>query len=387
MSTAQASAVERLNVGSDTGGYPVVIGGGLLKTAGEELRDRFGGARRVAVLCDTRVAELHLETLRESLADAEHKVSLHTIPPGEEQKSFAGLESTCRELLRADLDRNSVILALGGGVIGDLGGLCAALLLRGVACVQAPTTLLAQVDSSIGGKTAIDTPEGKNLVGAFHNPSLVLCDTDTLATLPPRELAAGFAEIVKAGLGLDAEFFTWLEKNAEKIIAGDSAALRRAILTACACKARVVSADGKERDGARALLNLGHTFAHGLETALGYDGRLLHGEAVAAGLVLAARLSERTGVAAEDARLAERATRILKDANLPADLRGDVFADLSAVEILAAMRYDKKRAGGTTRFVLLRGVGEAFFPARAADDTVLAVLEESLGRGAKRGDS
>ncbi|MGR4000832.1 MAG: 3-dehydroquinate synthase [Alphaproteobacteria bacterium] len=384
VSPAVSPSVERLHVDSSAGGYSVVIGDELLHTVGKELTSCFGGTRHVVVLSDARVADLYFETLCASLEMCGHRVSHHSIPPGEEQKSFSVLESSCRAILRFGIDRESVIVTLGGGVVGDLGGLCAALLLRGLPCVQVPTTLLAQVDSSIGGKTAIDVPEGKNLVGSFHNPSLVLCSTDTLSSLPKRERAAGFAEIVKVGLGFDADFFAWLETISSQIVSGDTdtAILRRAILTSCACKARVVSMDSEERSGSRVLLNLGHSFAHGLEAVLGYDGRLLHGEAVAVGLVLATRLSERLGLLHEAMNLSHRVSSLLSQAGLVTDLRGDIFSKLSAVEILSAMRYDKKRSGGALRFVLLREVGEAFFPVHVDDEVILSVLEESLSGGA-----
>jgi 3-dehydroquinate synthase len=274
--------------------YDVHVGAGVLARAGE-LMAPFAASGRVFVVADRTVAPLHLPALAQSLDAAGLSASVVIIPPGEDQKSFRGLESLCFALLNAGISRKDLVVAFGGGVIGDLAGLAAGLVLRGVDFVQIPTTLLAQVDSSVGGKTAIDTPEGKNLVGLIHQPRLVLADLGVLATLPPRERLCGYAEIVKIGLIHDAAFFAWCEDNAARVLACEPDALECATRTAIAAKARIVEADEREA-GPRALLNLGHTFAHALEAVAGFSDVLKHGEAVGAGLALAYRFSAAQGL-------------------------------------------------------------------------------------------
>ncbi|MBL8531759.1 MAG: 3-dehydroquinate synthase, partial [Hyphomonadaceae bacterium] len=288
-------------------------------------------------------------------------------------KSFHGLELLTRNLLQAGVHRRDLIIALGGGVIGDLTGLAAGLVKRGVDFVQIPTTLLSQVDSSVGGKTAIDTPEGKNLIGLIHQPRLVLADTGVLATLPPRELRAGYAEIVKIGLINDAAFFAWCEANVAAVLAREPHAMAYAISTAIAAKARVVEADETEQ-GDRALLNLGHTFAHALEAHGGYDQALVHGEAVAAGMALAFALSAQSGLcAAEDAA---RVRRHLDNAGFTTDLRELPGAPFDPEKLIALMAADKKAEAGALTLILARGVGRAFIQRSADAEAVRALLAE-----------
>lgn len=350
--------------------YEVVVGSGLIAGAGQRIAalPKVSGA---AIVTDTHVGPLHGAALADSLARSGLHAPVVTVPAGEAAKSFAGLEALVSALLDAGLDRAGVVVALGGGVVGDLAGFAAAILKRGIRIVQVPTTLLAQVDSSVGGKTAIDTPQGKNLVGAFHQPSLVLADTGVLATLPARELRAGYAEVVKYGLLGDAAFFAWLEENGAAILSGECAARDEAIAASVRAKAAIVARDETET-GDRMLLNLGHTFAHALETEAGFGERLLHGEAVAIGCVLAFRLSERLGHCA--AGTAGRVARHLASAGLPVSPAERGLAP-DPERLLGHMAHDKKNTGRGLTFILARGIGEAFIardvPA-AAVATVLA---------------
>jgi 3-dehydroquinate synthase len=315
---------------------------------------------------------LHRPALVASLDAAGMKNWTVTLPPGEASKSFEGLELLCRHLLQAGCERGDLIIAFGGGVVGDLAGLAAGLLKRGVDFVQMPTTLLAQVDSSVGGKTAIDTPEGKNLIGLFNQPRLVIADLDMLATLPARERRAGYAEIVKIGLINDAPFFAWCEANAEALLAGDAAALVYAIRHAVAAKAAIVAADEREQ-GARALLNLGHTFAHALEAHSGYDGALLHGEAVAAGMSLAFAFSAAQGLcsAGDAARVAAH----LQKAGFITDLRRLPGAPFDPEKLMGLMAADKKSEAGAITLILARAIGEAFVHKRADAAALCAFLQ------------
>jgi 3-dehydroquinate synthase len=352
-----AAATAKVGVELGSRRYDILVGEGLLERAGAELLPLLE-RKRVLVVSDATVAALHLPRLAAGLAAAGIEHRSVVLPPGEGTKDFRHLEQLTRALVAEGVERRDLILALGGGVIGDLAGFAAAVILRGVGYVQLPTTLLAQLDSSVGGKTAIDLPEGKNLVGAFHQPRLVLADLDTLATLPPRELRAGYAEVVKYGLIDDPLFFAWLEANGPALIAGDAALRRHAVMTACRAKAAIVARDETET-GDRALLNLGHTFAHALEAELGYDDRLRHGEAVAIGLVLAFELSERLGLA--PAGDAKRIARHFRAVGLPTDpqyLRGPQQFD--AARLIHHMRKDKKVSGGRIAFILARGIGRAF---------------------------
>ena len=314
--------------------------------------------KRAVVITDDSVGPLHLKTLMDGLAETAIAATAITVRAGEASKSFANFEALVDGLLDAGVERRTAVIALGGGVVGDLAGFAAAATLRGLPFVQIPTTLLAQVDSSVGGKTGINTRHGKNLLGAFHQPRMVIADTATLATLPVRELRAGYAEIVKAGLIGDAAFFAWCEANGAAVIAGDRAAQAEAVLRACAFKALVVGDDEREEkpnDG-RALLNLGHTFGHALEAELGY-GTILHGEAVAVGIGLAFRFSASLGhCSAEDA---ERVIAHIAAVGLPAELH-HLNRRLSAERLVGHMRRDKKARDGKLVFVLSRGIGRAF---------------------------
>jgi 3-dehydroquinate synthase len=339
--------------------YPIHIGPGLLERSAEMIAAA-GDWRQCAVVTDETVAGLHLATLQESLSRAGLAVEPVVVPAGEASKSFAQLGPLCEALLSRGIERGDTVIALGGGVIGDLAGFAASILRRGVALIQAPTTLLAQVDSSVGGKTGINTPQGKNLIGAFHQPRLVIADTTTLDTLPARELRAGYAEIVKYGLLGDAGFFAWLEENGAGVLAGEPAARAHAIEQSCRAKAEIVAADEREA-GQRALLNLGHTFGHALEAWAGYSGDLLHGEAVSIGMALAFKLSERLGLCLPGREQQVRAH--LRAAGLPVAIRDLAAAGRSLPEpdeLIAHMMQDKKVARGRLTFVLVRDIGAAF---------------------------
>ncbi|HEY1637294.1 MAG TPA: 3-dehydroquinate synthase [Rhizomicrobium sp.] len=351
--------------------YDIHIGHDLLARSGDLLAPLARGI--VAVVTDENVARLYLESFLDALRDRGIDARSVVLPAGEETKSFEHLEKLCRELLTLGVERSGLIVALGGGVIGDLAGFAAGILKRGVNYAQVPTTLLAQVDSSVGGKTAIDVPEGKNLIGLFHQPKIVLTDTSVLATLPRRELLAGYAEVVKyAALG-DAAFFGWLEANGAAALAGDVAALSHMIAHCCRMKADIVARDERE-SGERGLLNLGHTFGHALEAASNYSGVLLHGEAVAIGMALAFRLSERLGLAPpSDTR---RLTTHLASAGLPVAIPPIAGERPPPERLLEFMQRDKKAQGGQLRFVLVRGLGHAFVSSDVPADAVRAVLSE-----------
>jgi 3-dehydroquinate synthase len=335
--------------------YEVVIGPGLVDQAGARIRPLL---RRptVAVVMDETVSALHGRRLTHALAAAGVAANPIVIAPGESAKSFVGLERLCDALLALELERGDLIVAFGGGVVGDLAGFAAAILKRGIDFVQIPTTLLAQVDSSVGGKTAIDTPRGKNLIGAFHQPRLVLADLGLLDSLPDRELRCGYAEVLKYGLLGDADFFAWLEGHGASVLARDPDALMEAVSRSVGMKARIVGEDERE-GGVRALLNLGHTFAHALEAESGFGDALKHGEAVAAGCAMAFRFSARLGLCPpEDS---ERAGRAIAAAGLPSGLSN--LADRPrACALLARMGQDKKARSGRMTFILARGIGQAF---------------------------
>jgi 3-dehydroquinate synthase len=336
--------------------YEVLIGRGLIERAGALIRPLLKRPR-VAVVSDQTVDALHGAALAAAFAAAGIEAHPAIVAPGEETKSFAGLEALCDALLALELDRGDTIVAFGGGVVGDLAGFAAAILKRGVDFVQIPTTLLAQVDSSVGGKTAIDTPRGKNLIGAFHQPRLVLADLGALETLPRRELTCGYAEVIKYGLLGDRAFFEWLEANGAAVLALDDAALSHAVRRSVQMKADIVAEDERET-GRRALLNLGHTFAHALEAETGYGEALKHGEAVGLGLALAFRFSARLGCC--PGQDAERAARAIGAAGLPtrlADLAGGPFC---AEALVGHMAQDKKAEAGALTFILARGIGDAF---------------------------
>jgi len=352
--------------------YEIAIGAGLLAQAGERIKP-FLKRPLVAIVTDSNVAARHLDHLQESLRKADIRARAIVLPAGEATKSYQHLAETCDGLLSAGIERRDMIIALGGGVIGDLAGFAAAILRRGVDFIQIPTTLLAQVDSSVGGKTGINSPHGKNLIGAFHQPKSVLIDIALLDTLPKRELAAGYAEVAKYGLLGDAPFFSWLEGNAPALFAGDAQARIKAITTSCEMKARIVAEDETET-GVRALLNLGHTFGHALEAATGYTSRLLHGEAVAIGMAQAFRFSERQKLCAQGT--AARVEAHLTSVGLPTRL-GDIPGDLPGPEkLLDIMRQDKKAVAGKLTFILVRGIGEAFITRDVAEEDLLAFLAE-----------
>ena len=364
---------QRVAVALLSGAYDIVVGDGLLGRAGALLAPVLA-QRRAVVVSDAIVAPLHLPALLAGLAEAGIEAHPVVVPAGESSKDFATLARVVDEMLDCGVERRTTVIALGGGVVGDLAGFAAAATLRGLPFVQAPTTLLAQVDSSVGGKTGINTRHGKNLVGAFHQPRMVLADTATLATLPARELRAGYAEIAKAGLIGDAAFFAWCESHGRAVVDGDRAAQSEAIMRACAFKAAVVADDEREEraSGGRALLNLGHTFAHALEADLGY-GAILHGEAVGVGIGLAFRLSARLGFCHADE--AERVVAHLAAVGLPAEL-AMLNRRFSAARLAGLMRRDKKMRDGALHFVLAAGIGAAFTSAEVPADAVLELLRD-----------
>ena len=352
--------------------YEVRVGEGLIERAGAEIAPLLSRPR-VAIVTDETVAGLHLDALRAGLAAEGIEAPALALPPGEGTKAWAPLERTVEWLLDERVERRDLVLAFGGGVVGDLAGFAAAVLRRGVRLVQIPTTLLAQVDSSVGGKTGINTRHGKNLVGAFHQPSLVLCDVAALSTLPERDLLAGYGEVVKYGLLGDAAFFAWLERHGPALARGDAGLRVEAVRRSCAMKARIVERDERE-GGERMLLNLGHTFAHALEAATGYSSRLLHGEAVAIGCALAFDLSVRLGLCPQEEPSRVRAH--LEAMGMRRDLAG---LDLPGPEGLTAlMAQDKKVDAGRMRFVLARGIGEAFVTADVPPQAVTDLLTEAL---------
>lgn len=354
--------------------YDVRIGPGLIARAGEEIAPLLSRPR-VAVVTEERVAALHWPALRAGLAAAGIEAQALSLPPGEATKGWAQLSRTVEWLLEQGVERRDVVVAFGGGVIGDLAGFAAAVLRRGVRHVQIPTTLLAQVDSSVGGKTGINTPQGKNLVGAFHQPALVLADIGVLDTLAPRDFLAGYGEVVKYGLLGDAAFFSWLERHGPALAAGDAAARMRAIRRSVEMKADIVARDETEA-GDRALLNLGHTFAHALEAATGYSERLLHGEAVAIGCALAFELSARLGLCSQEEPSRVRAH--LAAMGMKRDL-ADIPGPLPDAEgLLALMAQDKKVVDGRLRFVLARGIGDAFVSADVPTEAVTGLLRDAL---------
>ena len=354
--------------------YEVRIGPGLIGRAGAEIAPLLHRPR-VAVLTDETVAAAHLSRLEAGLAAEGIAMQALALPAGEGTKGWPGLARAVEWLLEAGVERRDLVVAFGGGVIGDLGGFAAAVLRRGVRFVQVPTTLLAQVDSSVGGKTGINTVQGKNLVGAFHQPSLVLADTAVLDTLPARDFLAGCGEVVKYGLLGDADFFEWLEANGPALAAGDADARQQAVRRSVEMKAGIVARDETEQ-GERALLNLGHTFCHALEAATGYSARLLHGEGVAVGCALAFDLSARLGLCAQETPGRVRAH--LRAMGMKADL-ADIPGDLpGAAALMALMAQDKKVVDGRLRFVLARGIGDAFVAEDVPPETVTALLADAL---------
>jgi len=356
--------------------YEVRIGAGLLAELGTHCQGRLR-KRRVPVITDENVHKAWGAVVGHALAEAGHEAAWRILPPGEATKSWENLAATVDWLLAEEVERGDHILALGGGVIGDLTGFAAAILKRGCHFIQLPTTLLAQVDSSVGGKTAINSAAGKNLVGAFHQPALVLADLATLDTLPPRELGAGYAEVVKYGLLGDADFFAWCDAHGQAMLAGDAALREHSVAHSVAAKARIVAEDEFETTGKRALLNLGHTFGHALEAQTGFSNRLLHGEAVAMGMVLAARYSARRGLMPKAS--AEHVARHINAAGLSGELYA-LGLNCDGAALTAHMLHDKKMDAGTLPFVLMKGIGEAFLAKDVDLADVAAFLDEELAR-------
>ena len=362
--------VETVSLGERS--YDIVIEAGALEFAGAHLGPLLQGGRAI-IITDSNVATMQLPKLERALDGAGFTADSIILPAGEATKSWEQLSFLCDALLERGVERGDHIIALGGGVIGDLVGFAAAILKRGCHFIQIPTTLLAQVDSSVGGKTAINTGAGKNLIGAFHQPSMVLIDPNVLDTLPRRETAAGYAEVVKYGLIDNPAFFEWCETNGSALLAGDADARVEAIATSVAAKAAIVADDERETSGRRALLNLGHTFGHALEAETGFSERLLHGEAVAAGMALAFRYSVRRGYCtAEDA---ERVSAHLLAVGLPDGLRGaGVRAD--GATLAQHMTHDKKASGGRVPFLLANGIGKTFLDRDVDLSDVAAFLDE-----------
>jgi 3-dehydroquinate synthase len=371
------STARRLTVALGSRSYDIVIGSGLLVQAGALMAGVLH-QKRVIVVSDETVAKLHLPAFIAGCAASGIKTESVILPPGEATKDFAHFQTLCESVLGLGIERGTMLAALGGGVVGDLAGFAAATLLRGLDYVQVPTTLLAQVDSAVGGKTAIDTAQGKNLVGAFHQPVLVLADSDALATLPRRELLAGYAEVVKYGLIRDRDFFAWLEQSGAALVKGDAGLRAEAVRKSCAAKAEMVAADERET-GARALLNLGHTFGHALEAETGFGASLLHGEGVAIGMRLAFDLSVRLGFC--PAADATRMRRHFEAVGLPV-----AMPKLDPEAILAQMRRDKKVKDGQISLILVRGIGQAFIERAVSPETLLEFLSretKTLAPGAR----
>jgi 3-dehydroquinate synthase len=368
-----AGAIEKLRVDLGERSYDILIGPGLIERAGTEILPLLR-RRQVVIVTDETVARHHLAALRRSFAEqgiAQHSVVL---PPGESTKDLVHFGRLVDDILACGIERGTMLAALGGGVVGDIAGFAAATLLRGIDFVQIPTTLLAQVDSSVGGKTAINTGAGKNLLGAFYQPRLVLADTASLATLPPREVRAGYGEIVKYGLIRDAEFFGWLEAAGRALCDLEPAALTRAVLVSCRMKAAIVAADERET-GDRALLNFGHTFGHALEAETGFGERLLHGEAVALGMVLAFDFAVRLGLAS--GQDASRVRRHLAAAGLPTELAAIGLSGGAADSLLRHMGKDKKVRDGRITLILPRRIGDVFVMRDAPAEDLRGFLAEA----------
>ena len=365
---------DTVHVPLDTRAYDVQIASGLIARAGVEIAPLLS-RKRVSIVTDANVASAHLAALTRGLAAEGIAAQALTLPPGEATKGWAHLEQTVEWLLAERVERNGIVIALGGGVIGDLVGFAAAILRRGVRYVQIPTSLLAQVDSSVGGKTAINSAQGKNLIGAFHQPALVLADIDALDTLQRRDFLAGYGEVVKYGLLGDADFFDWLEANGPAMAGGDKALRQEAVRRSVQMKADIVVRDETEQ-GDRALLNLGHTFCHALESATGYSDRLLHGEGVAIGCALAFETSARLGLCAQEDPSRVRAH--LKAMDMKTDL-ADIPGDLpDADALIDLMGQDKKVIDGTLRFIMAKGIGQAFVTSDVPKDVVRGVLNDAL---------
>jgi 3-dehydroquinate synthase len=372
MNAIAASAECKVHVPLGDRAYDILIGPGLIARAGAEIAARLKG-RKAAIITDENVAPLYLSALVESLTASGIASSSLVLPAGEKTKSFEHLITACDKVLEARVERNDYVIALGGGVIGDLSGFVAGIVRRGVRFVQIPTSLLSQVDSSVGGKTGINSRHGKNLIGVFHQPDLVLADSDVLNTLSEREFRAGYAEVAKYGLIDKPDFFGWLEKNWQSVFSGGAARIE-AIAASCQAKSDVVVADEHE-NGQRALLNLGHTFGHALEAATAYDSsRLVHGEGVAIGMVLAHEFSARMNLASPDD--AKRVEHHLKEVGLPTRM-SQIPGTLPPAEVLMdAIAQDKKVKGGKLTFILTRGIGQSFVANDVPASEVLSFLKE-----------
>lgn len=364
----------RLKVDLAERSYDILVDDNLIARAGSLIQPLMKGDKAI-IVTDENVAPHYLSPLQSSLDAAGIKNSAISLPAGEQTKSFDQLQSLSDEFFKVGVDRKSILIALGGGVIGDLSGFAAAITMRGIEFVQIPTTLLSQVDSSVGGKTGINSSYGKNLIGAFHQPRLVLADLATLDTLPRRQLLAGYAEVVKYGLINDPDLFQWMELNAQAMLDGDKDLQRHAILECCASKAAVVAEDERETS-VRALLNLGHTFGHALEAETGYGDTLLHGEAVAIGMVMAFDISVRLGLAPESD--AARVRDHLKAVGLPVDLKGLAAPSWTADKLIAHMGLDKKTESGTLTFILARGIGQSFITRDVPLDELKVFLADCL---------
>jgi 3-dehydroquinate synthase len=373
---SDASELHNVPVNLAERSYNIAIGQNLIEAAGRLIAP-FLKRSFAVIVTDENVAKFHLTDLEKSLAVNGIETKTIILPAGETTKSYKYLAELCDGLLAAGVERRDIVIALGGGVIGDLTGFAASILRRGVNFIQIPTSLLAQVDSSVGGKTGINSPLGKNLIGAFHQPIAVLADLDVLNTLPKRQRAAGYAEVAKYGLLGDAKFFEWLEENVDAIINGgnDVSAMSHAVQTCCAMKARIVAEDETET-GVRALLNLGHTFGHALEAATGYSDRLLHGEAVAIGMIQAFKFSEQLGHCTKGTH--ERVVKHLKRAGLPTHA-SEIPGQLPPIEkLVELMRQDKKAVGGQLTFILAKSIGETFIAKGVDEFDVLSFLERDL---------
>ena len=365
----------------DTRSYDIFIGGSLLFRIGDFIPEDLAG-KAVFIVTDKNV-ESYARQVHDLIAEAGARIcETKVLPAGEKTKSFSNVEDVCTWMLAGGINRDSLVLAVGGGVIGDLTGFCASIAMRGVPYIQIPTTLLSQVDSSVGGKTGINTQQGKNLVGSFYQPSTVIADIETLKTLPRRELLAGYAEVLKYALIGDLGFFNWLEENGEKVCNLDEDAVAHAIEVSCKAKADVVQADEKEQ-GRRALLNLGHTFGHALELEAGYNGTILHGEAVAIGMVMAFDLSYRMGLCSEDDFV--RVEQHLVKIGLPTRAALVDGLSTSVDALMEAMKHDKKIKDGRATFVVVNTIGEAFLKDDVDQDVVRDVLIQSLGGETKTG--
>ena len=365
----------KLRIDLKENSYDIIIEHGLLSNLGTLISQKFVKPKTF-IVTDDNISVHWLEQTLESLSAQGISPKVLEVPAGENTKSFINLEKIIDQLLESKVDRDSLLIALGGGVIGDLAGFAGAVTLRGIKVVQVPTTLLSQVDSSVGGKTGINVRQGKNLVGSFYQPSLVAIDTQVLKTLPPRQLFAGYAEVVKYGLIKDCSFFDWLELNGKKVLEGDKLAQQFAIFTSCRIKAEIVEADEKEQD-LRAILNFGHTFGHALEAEAGYDGNLLHGEAVSIGMVMAIELSKNLGhLSGQDAG---RAVEYIRSIGLPTNINSIEGSNSWHPDgLIQHMQHDKKVSNGQLRFVLIKDIGEAYLTADVEKKQVFGVLEKSL---------